>query len=125
MTFVTRRLFAAVCASALLATSLPAEAKHVVKHAKHGGSWEGTWSGAWSGAWGGRDATAITVAGNRVVSYQYGGQTTPVINSKVTAKKIVYGDNGTVVTMTRTSANTAHATIHTSQGDGTAELTRG
>jgi hypothetical protein len=74
--------------------------------------------------WGGRDATAITVAGNRVVSYQYGGQTTPVVHSRVMAKKIIYGDNGTTVTMTRTGANTAHATIHSSQGDGTAELTR-
>jgi hypothetical protein len=43
--------------------------------------------------------------------------------SHVTLTKIVYGD-GVVVTLTRTGANTAHATIKSVQGESTAELTR-
>jgi hypothetical protein len=96
----------------------PAEAKHKAKHA--GGSWNGTWSGAW----GGRDPTAITFSGNRVVSYQYGGQTTPVHSSHVTASTVSYSDKDAHVTVTRTGPTTAHAKIHTPQGDGEADLTR-
>ena len=105
----------------MLAISSPALAKHAHK-ANRAAS--GGWDGTWSGAWGGSDPTAITVSGNRVVSYQYGGATTPVASSKVTPKKIVYGESDIVVTVTRTGPNSAHATIHSSRGDGTAELTR-
>jgi hypothetical protein len=96
----------------------PAEAKHKARHA--GGSWNGTWSGAW----GGRDPTAITISGNRVVSYQYGGQTTPVHSSHVTASTVSYSNKDAQVVVTRTGPTTAHAKIHTSQGDGEADLTR-
>jgi len=40
------------------------------------------------------------------------------------AGRIVYGESNIVVTLTRTGANTAHATIKTGQGNGTAELRR-
>jgi hypothetical protein len=93
---------------------------HAVRHHAHARSWDGRWAGAW----GGNDPTAIIVKGNRVVAYVYGGATNPVSSSRVTAKRIVYGENNIVVTMTRTGPNTAHATIKTSQGNGVAELTR-
>lgn len=83
-----------------------------------------SWDGTWSGAWGGSRATSVTVASNKVVSYTFEGASTPVVHSTVSAKRIVYGDNGTVVTLTRTSAKKAHATLHSSQGNATANLTK-
>ena len=83
-----------------------------------------SWDGRWAGAWGGRDATAINVSGGRVVSYEYNGQTNPVDSSRMTPSRIVYHVSDIVVTMTRTGANTAHATIKTGQGNGAAELVR-
>ena len=82
------------------------------------------WDGKWSGAWGGREATSINIEGNRVVSYEYGGATTPVNRSVVTPNRVTYGDNGVTVVLTRTSATTASATLHTPQGDGAAVLTK-
>jgi hypothetical protein len=87
------------------------------------GAGESSWDGRWVGAWGGSRPTAQIVKGGKVVAYEFAGQTFPVAKSKVTPKKIVYGQD-VVVTMIRTGANTAHATIKSSQGDGTAELTR-
>ena len=40
------------------------------------------------------------------------------------AEKVTYISNGTTVTLTRTSATTAFATLHSSQGDATAQLTK-
>ena len=111
-----RSLFAALAASLVLAS-----APTLARPAKSAGR---SWDGRWAGAWGGKDATAITVSGGHVVSYEYNGQTNPVASSHVTAKRIVYGDNGVVVTLTRTGANTAHAKIKTGQGNGAAELVR-
>ena len=85
-------------------------------------AWDGTWRGAWGGSQ--AQATSITIANQRVVSYEYGGASTPVSASKVTAKRVTYGDNGNFVTMTRTGRATAFATLHSSQGDATAKLTR-
>lgn len=115
-------LLAVLTLSLALAPALPASARHVRHHYAHhaaGGSWEGRWAGAW----GGSDPSAVIVKGNRVVAFEYGGQTTPVPSSHVTARKIVYGTEN-IVTLTRTGANTAHGTIHTSRGDGAAEFTR-
>jgi len=106
-----RRVFALVPLSLLFATSLQAAPRS-------------SWDGTWSGAWGGRDPTSITIAGKRVVSYEYQGATTPVARSKVTPKRVTYISNGTTVTLTRISATTAFATLHSSQGDATAQLTR-
>jgi hypothetical protein len=101
----------------------PAEAKHKARHmGKHAGG--GSWNGTWSGAWGGRDATAIMISGNRVVSYQYGGQTTPVHASHVSARTVSYSDKDAHVVMTRTGPTTAHAKLHTSQGDGESDMVR-
>jgi hypothetical protein len=47
-----------------------------------------------------------------------------VAKSKVTPKRVIYVSNGTTVTLTKTGKTTAHATLHSSQGDATAELTR-
>jgi hypothetical protein len=84
------------------------------------------WDGTWSGAWGGKatEATSITIAGQRVVSYEYQGVSHPVANSKVTPAKITYEDQGNTVTLIRKSETTASAALHSDQGDGTAELTR-
>ena len=97
----------------ILAMAGPAGAAHV-----------DSWDGRWTGAWGGYNATAVVVADGRVVSYEYGGQTKPVTKSRVTPQQIIYEGLNSVVTMTRTGPNTAHATIHTFMGDGTAELER-
>ena len=120
---VVRILFASALAGSLLAAEPASAARQYMHHARaarSGGGWEGTWRGAW----GGNDPTAITIHGNRVVSYLYSGQTYPVSSSRVSPNRIVYGPEGVVVTVTRTGANSAHATIHTSQGDGVTELTR-
>lgn len=84
------------------------------------------WDGTWSGAWGGdpSQATSVTVAGNRVVSYTYQGLSHPVASSNVTANSITYQDQGNTVMLTRRSATTANATLNTPQGNGTAVLTR-
>ena len=83
-----------------------------------------SWDGTWSGAWGGREPTSITIADRRVVSYEYQSVSHPVKSSKVTPAKITYEDEGVTVTLTKTGATTAHATLHSEQGDATAELTR-
>ena len=83
-----------------------------------------SWDGTWSGAWGGSRPTSITIVHNRVVSYEYGGASTPVLASKVTARRVTYGRDGVIVTLTRKSRSTAFAALHSSQGDATALLTR-
>jgi|ERR1700677_4493023 hypothetical protein len=83
-----------------------------------------SWDGTWSGAWGGSEPTSITIAGKRVVSYEYQSVSHPVNSSNVTPEKITYQDNGVIVTLTKTGETTAHATLHSEQGDATAELTR-
>jgi hypothetical protein len=87
------------------------------------GAGQGSWDGRWVGAWGGSRPTAQIVKGGKLVAYEFDGQTYPVAASHVTSTRIVYGKD-VLVTMTRTGPNTAHATIKTSQGEGTAELTR-
>jgi hypothetical protein len=82
----------------------------------------GGWDGTWSGAWGGQRPTSITIMHGRVVSYEFGGVSTPVSRSKVTATFVTYGDNGTVVTLTRKGETVAFATLHSSMGDATAQL---
>ena len=106
-----RMVFAAVPLSLLFASSLQAAPKP-------------SWDGTWSGSWGGRNPTSITIAANRVVSYEYQGVSTPVAKSRVTAKRVIYLSNGITVTLTKTGKTTALATLHGSQGDATAQLTR-
>ena len=113
---------AAICALALAIAPQAASARRW-GHATHG-HYANSWDGRWAGAWGGNDPTAVIVRGGRVVAYEYGGSTNPVGWSRVTAKRITYGESNIVVTLTRTGANTAHATIKTGQGNGTAELRR-
>ena len=118
-----RMVFAAIPLSLLFASSLDAATKkhHAPKrHAAPASSWSGTWSGSW----GGSQPTTITIAGNRVISYTYQGASTPVTKSKVTPKVVTYEGVGTTVTITRTGAKTASATLHSQQGEGTAELTK-
>ncbi len=61
-----------------------------------GGGGGGSWDGRWAGAWGGNDPTAVIVKGGKVVAYEYGGSTTPVSSSRVTPKRITYGENNIV-----------------------------
>lgn len=118
MTLARRGLF---LLPIVLLFAAPAEAaKRHGHHAAGGGSWDGRWAGSW----GGNDPTAVIVKGGKVVAYEYGGGTNPVEWSKVTPSRITYGESNIVVTMTRTGANSAHATIKTGQGSGSAELTR-
>jgi len=116
----------AVFALALAFAPGAASAAYKTHHHYHGHHrvHSGSWDGRWSGAWGGNDPTAVNVRGGRVVSYEYGGATNPVGWSRVTARRIVYGESGVVVTMTRTGANTARATLKSSQGNGMAVLRR-
>jgi len=104
-----------------LLIAAPADAAAASRHKTAAG--HPSWDGRWVGAWGGSLPTAQIVKGGKLVAYEYNGQTFPVAASHVTPTKIVYGKD-VVVTLTRTGANTAHATIKSSQGEGTAELTR-
>jgi hypothetical protein len=115
MTVGRRAFVAAMPLAFLFAGAGEAASKH---HAHH------SWNGVWSGKWGGQEATSITIANNKVVSYQYQGVSTPVANSNVTRTTVTYGDNGVTVVLTRTGAKTASASLHSPQGDATAELTR-
>ena len=108
--------------SLALLIAAPANAASPKRH-QTSSAGEGSWDGRWVGAWGGSRPTAQIVKGGKLVAYEYEGQTFPVAKSQVTPSKIVYGED-VVVTITRTGKNTAHATIKTSQGDGTTELTR-
>ncbi|MFZ1962079.1 MAG: hypothetical protein WAU78_01175 [Roseiarcus sp.] len=109
---ITRRMvFALIPLSLLFASSLQAAPKS-------------SWDGTWSGSWGGKNPTSITIAGKRVVSYEYQGVSTPVAKSKVTPKRVTYISNGTAVTLKKTGNTTAFATLHSSQGDATAKLTK-
>jgi hypothetical protein len=118
-----RMVFAAIPLSILFASSLQAAPKKHVRHERHAPH-TSSWAGTWSGSWGGSQPTTITIEGNRVVSYTYQGASTPVTKSHVTAKVVTYEGQGTSVTMTRTGVTTASATLHSQQGDGTAQLTR-
>ena len=102
-----------------LALLLSAPADCAPKRQKPGG-----WDGRWVGSWGGSQPTAQIVKGGKLVAYEYNGETHPVAQSHVTPTKIVYNEGEVVVTITKTGANTAHATIKTGQGDGATELTR-
>lgn len=81
-----------------------------------------SWDGTWSGNWGGQEsqATSVTIHGNKVVSFEYRGVSTPVSASKVTPTTVSYSYNGVSVTLTRASATTAAASLHGSMGDATA-----
>jgi hypothetical protein len=122
MKIVSRSLLLAVSLSLGLVGAAEAKSHH--KAHGHAAAKGGSWNGTWAGAWGGRDATTITISGNRVVSYTYGGSSTPVSGSRVTAKTVNYTDNGNSVVMVKTGANTANAKLHSSQGDGEAAMTR-
>jgi hypothetical protein len=118
MTPVRRTLFALP-----LALLIAAPAAAAPKHYHKTGAGQGSWDGRWVGAWGGSRPTAQIVKGGKLVAYEFDGKTYPVATSHVTPTEIVYGQD-VVVTLTRTGPNTAHATIKSSQGEGTAELTR-
>jgi hypothetical protein len=118
MTLVRRVLFALPLASLIAAPAFGAPKRHNETRAS-----QGSWDGRWVGAWGGSRPTVQIVKGGKLVAYEFDGQTFPVAKSHVTPSQIVYGED-VVVTLTRTGPNTAHATIKTSQGSGTAELTR-
>src|SRR5271156_5434375 len=115
-----RMVFAAIPLSILFASSLQAAPKRHVRHAAPTSSWDGTWSGAW----GGSQPCSVTIAGNRVVSYEYQGASTPVTKSRLTSKTVTYEGTGATVTLTRTGTTTALATLHSQQGDATAQMTR-
>ena len=85
-------------------------------------SWDGVWSGLWGGS--ASQATSITIVNNRVVSYQYQGASNPVAASNVTPTTITYEDRGVSIVIKRTGDATATASLHSSQGDATAQLTR-
>jgi hypothetical protein len=84
------------------------------------------WDGTWSGAWGNdpNQATSVTVAGDKVVSFSYQGYPHPVASSNVTATTITYQDQGNFVTLTKVNATTANAAMHSQGYDATAVLTR-
>jgi hypothetical protein len=113
-----RAAMIAISLSLVLAGPLQAAPKHAHRHA----SWNGVWSGLWGGS--AAQATSITIANNKVVSYTYQGASKPVSASTVTPKTVTYGDNGVTVVLTRTGKKTATASLHSPQGDATAELTR-
>jgi hypothetical protein len=115
-----RAVLAALPFSFFLAGSAQAASKRRSHHSNY--SWDGTWSGSWGGS--ASEATTITIVRNKVVSYTYQGASTAVSASNVTATTVTYGENGVRVVLTRTGPKTAGASLHSSQGDTTAVLTR-
>jgi hypothetical protein len=114
-----RAVLAALPLSFFVASYAQANPKH--KHRHH--SWDGNWSGNWGGQ--ASEATSIRIVNNKVVSYDYRGATTPVsVPSIATPKTFSYEVNGVSISLTRTGAKTATASLRSSMGDGTAELTR-
>ena len=124
MHIVSRSLILAASLSVAFAGAVEAKTHHKAHARAHAHAKGGSWDGTWAGSWGGRDPTTITISGNHVVSYTYGGASNPVSGSRVTAKSVNYSDNGNSVVMVRTGANTANAKLHSSQGDGEASMTR-
>jgi hypothetical protein len=119
---MTLRCRARFALSLVLLVVAPADA--APRRHEKGPAENSAWDGRWVGAWNGSRPTAQIVKGGKLIAYEYNGQTYPVATSHVTPTKIVYGEGVVTVTLTRTGANTAHATIKTMQGEGTAELTR-
>jgi hypothetical protein len=112
-----KRLSSWLFAAALIAASSP------VALAMPKTGWDGTWSGAWGGQ--PDQATSLTIAGNRVVSFTYQGMSHPVATpSNVGPTMLTYQDQGNVVTLTKQSDTTAAATLQTGMGNATAVLTR-
>ena len=118
MTIDRRAIVAAFALSFFFAISPQAAPKH--HHSHH--SWDGTWSGHWGGS--AAQATSITIANNKVVSYTYQSASTPISASTVTPTKVSYESNGVRVVLTRTGGKTANASLHSSHGNATARLTR-
>ena len=118
MTVDRRATIAALALSFLFASAPQAAPKH--HHSHH--SWDGTWSGHWGGS--AAQATSITIANNKVVSYTYQGAATPVSVSTVTPTQASYESNGVRVVLTRTGGKTANASLHSAHGNATARLTR-
>ena len=117
-----RAVMAALPISLLLVDSTEATAQG--RHAAHGAKF--SWDGTWHGNWGEQEsqATSVTILNNYVVSFEYHGVSTPVSASTVTARTVSYGYDGVWVIMTRTSATTAVASLHSPLGDATARLTK-
>src|SRR5437763_10870097 len=125
MNIVSRSLVLAVSLTFAFAGAAEAKIHHKAHGHAHAHVKGGSWDGSWAGAWGGRDPTTITISGNRAVSYTYGGASNPITGgTRMTAKSVSYSVDGNSVVMVRTGANTAHAKLHSSQGDGEADLTR-
>jgi hypothetical protein len=112
MTIGRRTLLAAVPFSLFFASSSQAAPKSA-------------WDGTWSGSWGGQAATSVTIAGNRVVRYEYKGAPAPVGKSKVTPTTVTFGPKDFTVTITKTGDTTASAQYHSAvNGDAAADLTK-
>jgi hypothetical protein len=119
MSIDRRAVLAAMPLSFFVASYAEANPKH--KHHHH--SWDGKWSGNWGGQ--ASEATSIRIVNNKVVSYDYHGATTPVsAPSTVTPTTFSYQVNGVSVSLTRTGATTATASLRSSMGEATAQLIR-
>ena len=114
-----RAVIAAIPISLFLSNSVGATLEH--KHKSHG-QWDGTWTGNWGGQE--SETTSVTIVNNNVVSFEYRGVSTPVSASRVTPTTVSYDYNGVSVIMRRTAAGIATASLHSSMGDTTAQLTR-
>ena len=121
MTIDRRTIVAALPLSLLFASSPQAKPKH--KHHGHKHSWDGRWSGNWGGQ--AAEATSILIVDNKVVSFDYRGATTPVSTpSRVTPTTFAYETNGVSIILNRTGPTTATASLRSSMGDATAQLTK-
>jgi hypothetical protein len=85
----------------------------------------GTWNGTWAGLMNNKAPIAISIAGDKVVSYAIEGAPFAIQYSKVTAADVSFGDRTHyAVKLTRTSDTTAAEVAHGRLGYGRAALTK-
>ena len=89
--------------------------------AQEKGAWDGTWTGLLRNA----APIAVTIAGDKVVSYTIQGAPFDIQYSEVTPTKVSFGDRDHYfMKLTKTGETTAAAIVHGRLGYGSASLAK-
>jgi hypothetical protein len=85
----------------------------------------GSWDGTWTGLLNNRAPIAVSIAGDKVVSYAIEGAPFAIHYSKVTPTSVSFGDGDHyAVNLTKTGDATASEIAHGRHGFGRASLTK-